>query len=102
MSYLSIYSSLFLSSLFLSYHVLLLTLLFSGKLWDSPNTCESPSVCRNKARGRLSGVIVTWEVCFWPCLWGIILHRLTEVRKPVHCGGHHSLGWDLDCVERRK
>lgn len=87
MSYLSIYSSLFLWSLFLSYHVSLLTLLFSGKLWDFPKAHESPSICRSKARGRLSGVIVTWEVGFWPCLWGIILSQLTEVRKTVHCGG---------------
>lgn len=49
------YSSLFLWSLFLSYHISLLTLLFSGKLWDFPNARESPSICRNKARGRLSG-----------------------------------------------
>lgn len=31
---------------------------------------------------------------------GIIYTGLTKVGRPVHCGWHHSLGWD--CTKVRK
>lgn len=40
--------------------------------------------------------------CFWACPWRMTLMRLVEVGRSAYCEWHHSLGWLLDCITRRK
>lgn len=39
---------------------------------------------------------------FWACPWRMTLMRLVEVGRSVYCEWHHSLGWLLDCITRKK
>lgn len=39
---------------------------------------------------------------FWACPWRMTLMRLVEVGRSAYCEWHHSLGWLLDCITRRK
>lgn len=39
---------------------------------------------------------------FWACPWRMTLIRLVEVGRSAYGEWHHSLGWLLDCITRRK
>lgn len=42
------------------------------------------------------------QVDFWVCWGGIVSITLIEVRRPRHCGWHHSLGRDPELYKCRE